>query len=57
MYEKNINNFCHIPLKTTITKKQNTDIYTIHIQKYGTKHYGMSIELTEEQVNRLKWWY
>jgi hypothetical protein len=52
-----ITNFINIPLKCTITKKQNEHEYNINIHKYGTKHRGMTIRLTEQQIKDLQWWY
>ena len=47
----------NIPLKTQIIKHTLTNKYTIEFQKYGNKHMGFTIELTDEQVKRIKWWY
>lgn len=53
----NINQFLNLPLKCTITKKHNEPEYNINLQKCGTKHRGMTIRLTDEQIKDLQWWY
>lgn len=47
----------NIPLRATIVKHQFKDLYTIHFEKYGTKHKGFSVDLLPEQVERIQWWY
>lgn len=54
---ENINNFLNIPIKATITKKQNENKYTLHLEKYGNKYHGLHIRLTEEHIKNLCWWY
>ena len=52
-----IDEYTNIPVITTITRNTNTNKVTIHIRKFGNKYKGFSIELTEEQTEKIKWWY
>ena len=46
------------PLQAHITRDEKTkEIYTIHLNKIGNRYQGISIQLTEEQIKNLKWWY
>lgn len=57
MRETNIKSFINIPLKAEITKTQDKEEYTIHIQKHGNCHRGISVKLTEDQIRQLEYWY
>jgi len=46
-----------IPIRAVITQHRDKVQYTLHLSKVGDRLCGCSVELTEEQVKRLKWWY
>ena len=52
-----LSEYTNIPLKTQIIKKEKEEKYTIHFQKYGNKHRGFSMEMTTEQIEKIRWWY
>jgi len=52
---KSLPNFIDIPIKARITNENGK--YKIHFEKYGNSHMGLSFELTEEQINKIEWWY
>ena len=44
-----------VPLKATLIRVEGR--YQIRMQRYGNKKMGFTIQLTAEQVERMRWWY
>ena len=47
--------FGGIPLKAYLLNCDGE--YVICLEKYGNRHRGMTIKLTEEQIKNIRWWY
>lgn len=53
-----IEEYLNKPLQCTITRDESTKSkYKIHINRFGNRHRGITIDLSEENIKDLFWWY